>query len=435
MPELALTLGRRSEVVGGWMPSLLNAIRTAAGIELAIATKDPEVNDLSKHVINGVTYFRLPASKQYDTKLQSKFVDACTDAISAYQPDIIHVHGTEDVYGLFTALPACTCPTVISIQGLIHVCSQHVMGGLKLGEFLSAGKTGLLAWLRYLLQEYQWANRGRSEQKIISGNNNFIGRTTWDKAHVLAVNPAAQYYYGGEVLRPEFYKSSWNIGNITRYTIFCTAAHSPLKGFHWLLQAVSLLRQEFPNIDVRIAGALWNENKGFGYYGRFIKKLIDKYELSSHVTSLPSLGAKEVSEELRTAHVFVIPSLIENSPNSLAEAMIVGTPSVASFVGGIPSIIDDGETALGFPSGDAAYLAYCIRCIFTDDALAQNLSEKAQTVAVKRHEPKDIVSRQLEIYRQILTAGKSNSISLATNDVLAGTIDSGDLLTVHEQVP
>lgn len=401
MPELTRKIGRNIDVYGGWMPSLLNALRSTTDVEIAVACIDPETNQLVKHEIEGVTYFLLPLKQPKEPQLTPAFVEACTEAITAFHPDIIHVHGTEYVYGLFTAQAGCRVPTVISIQGLLHVYSRYVDGGITLRDSFDGGIPGLLSWLRFQLQQFQWIKRGRVEQQILKGNENIIGRTDWDKAHVFEVNPEARYFYGGELLRLPFHEAQWDLAQSQRHSLFCTAAHSPLKGFHWLLYAVNLLKKEFPDINVRVAGAPWNDSKGFGYYGRYLKRLIDKYGLSSHVTPLSSLSAEEVAKELKRAHAFVIPSLIENSPNSLAEAMMVGTPCVASLIGGIPSMVENEKSALCFPGGDVAYLAHCIRRIFTNDELAQQLSSNARAVALERHAPEKIIPQLMETYRNV----------------------------------
>ena len=74
-------------------------------------------------------------------------------------------------------------------------------------------------------------------------------------------------------------------------------------------------------------------------------------------------GDAMVRELLRT-HVFAITSYIENSANSLAEAMMVGMPCIASFVGGLPSMIHDNDTGLLYPVEDVPLLANKIRRIF-----------------------------------------------------------------------
>lgn len=98
-----------------------------------------------------------------------------------------------------------------------------------------------------------------------------------------------------------------------------------------------------------------------------------------------------MAKELQSAHVCVLPSLIENSPNSLAESMLVGTPAISSFVGGTPSMVRDEESLLFFPAGDEAVLAEQIRRIFLDDALACKLSEESKRVAIIRHSVSRVV--------------------------------------------
>jgi glycosyltransferase involved in cell wall biosynthesis len=126
------------------------------------------------------------------------------------------------------------------------------------------------------------------------------------------------------------------------------------------------------------------------------------------VVALPDLDAKSMAEELSRAHVFVLPSFIENSPNSLAEAMLVGTPSVVSFVGGVPSMVTDEVEALTFPAGDEAVLAEQIRRVFPDEALADELSLRARATAHRRHLPAKIAREMLEIYRSVISQDTAN---------------------------
>jgi L-malate glycosyltransferase len=406
MPDVCEALNIPPEVIGGWMFSLLDELRKNKEISLAVATIYQGVDHIEKMPIHGVTYYLIPKSINKGYKLGSGFRQGSDEAIRDFSPDLIHVHGTEDVYGLYTAHTHVPCPVVVSIQGLLSVYYRHVLGGLSLADYCDAGLAGCLAWMRFAFQHRQWRIRGEREIRIIEGNKNFIGRTLWDKAHVGEINSSAPYFHCEELMRPIFSETRWDIGTIDRHTIFCTAAHSPLKGFHWLLYALLILRKEFPDIRVRVAGAPWGENKGFGYYGRYIKKLIEKNDLEENIIPLPMMKADQIAQELKKSHLFVIPSLIENSPNSLAEAMMVGTPSVASLVGGIPSMITDRGNALGFPSGDATCLAACIRQIFQDDVLANNLSIQAIETARKRNGVEEVVSRQIEIYERIIAESR-----------------------------
>ena len=113
------------------------------------------------------------------------------------------------------------------------------------------------------------------------------------------------------------------------------------------------------------------------------------------------LGDEAMAEEFRKAHICVIPSAIENSPNSLGEAQIMGTPCVASFVGGVPDMITDNVTGLLYRFDDHIVLAYKIMELFKNDELAQYISKNGIIDASKRHDRTKIVKRILDIYQEI----------------------------------
>jgi glycosyltransferase involved in cell wall biosynthesis len=114
------------------------------------------------------------------------------------------------------------------------------------------------------------------------------------------------------------------------------------------------------------------------------------------------LDAEQYLKELRRANVFVLPSFLENSSNSLCEAMLVGTSCVASFVGGVSSLVSDEMTALCFPPGDEAVLAEQLRRFFSDEAQAKRFSKNAMDIARKRHDRQTVANRMVEIYRKVL---------------------------------
>src|SRR5581483_2952640 len=101
-------------------------------------------------------------------------------------------------------------------------------------------------------------------------------------------------------------------------------------------------------------------------YDRFLRRRISGAALDSSIRHLGFLDADAMAGELRRAHVFALPSFMENSSNSLCEAMQVGLPCVASYAGGVPSLIEHGRTGLLFPPGDAPLLAEYIARIFRD---------------------------------------------------------------------
>ena len=109
-----------------------------------------------------------------------------------------------------------------------------------------------------------------------------------------------------------------------------------------------------------------------------------------------------MAEKLSTVHAYVLSSAAENSPNTLGEAMMVGTPSVAAYVGGVPDMAVDGEEALHYRNDDPALLAWKIKSIFDDDALALKLSEQGQKKARKTHDAAANAKQLVQVYQEIL---------------------------------
>lgn len=334
--------------------------------------------------------------------------------IETFAPDVIHILGTE---GVFAHLPCDVfgrIPVVVSMQGVMSACAEAFSGGLSPGEvkwrdnlnfrFL---RHGLTLWR----EQSVWRNvRARNEADTIRRHRYFIGRTVFDEAWVRYYNPQAKYYMVNETMRPELYRSGRNDSTIHRHAIFCGgAAGYPLKGAHWLIRAVAALRAEFPDIQLRIAnaaalagGTSWRNRLHDGAYQRYLRRLIKELRIEDRLVLLPVLSAAEVRAELEAAELFVLPSLCENSPNALCEAMLVGVPSVATFAGGTPSIIEDEKTGLLVSPGDPARLASAIRRMFNDPVLAKRLASTAKSVAFSRHNAEANAKTQLAVYRKIM---------------------------------
>ena len=112
--------------------------------------------------------------------------------------------------------------------------------------------------------------------------------------------------------------------------------------------------------------------------------------------------AFEIVKILQNSSAFIHPTHIDNSPNSLCEAMVMGVPCIASNVGGIPSLIKDGVEGLLFPDGDYLYLASLIEELISSDSLSIKLSNNARESALFRHNPDTIVQVLLENYNSII---------------------------------
>ncbi len=404
-PAICYKLGIPSHPGGGWMVSLAREIARDRDVNLAVATVY-NGDDYKEFNIENIKYYLLVNNS-------NKYIlgEQFSRIVEKFNPDIIHIHGTEYSYGL-----SCmrSCPNenyVISLQGLVSELGKYFFAGIKVYELLKSITINDIRRQNTIFQQkWRFQRRSKYEIEYIRNCNNIIGRTYWDYAHIKVINKSVEYHLCNEMLRNCFYDSpGWNIECKNDYSIFVSQAGYALKGLHQVIKALTYIREYYPNVQLRIAGpditkyGTWREKININGYGFFLRYLIKTNKLDKQVTFTGILSGDRMAEEYRNAHVFLCPSSIENSPNSLGEAQMIGTPCVASFVGGIPDMIQDGETGLLYRFDDYIMLAFQVIKIFQSDNLAKILSTKSRIIAAERHNREMIKSRTLNIYSKIIT--------------------------------
>ena len=404
---LAKALELPAEVLGGWIEAMAAELSREENIELAIACKTgPEIS--FRESLNGVYYFSL-GYNAHTTK--AALERRCLEIIESFVPDLIHIEGTEFSHAgaMLAAAKEKSVPTVVSMQGILNGYYQYQCGELQMDDLLLSGSLSERFEALFLhLRKTRWYRpRMTAERALIVKADNILGRTTWDRAHTLFLNPTAKYYACNRNLRAPFYETSWDIERIERHTIYVGNGYYALKGLHFLLDALPLLLPFYPDIQVYVAGYLpfmEHDRRPFykRSYGAYLKKQIRALGLEQHIVFTGPLNADEVAERLARTHVYVLCSTIENSPNTLGEAMLVGTPCAAAYVGGVPDMAKDGREALFYRSNDPALLALCVKRIFDSDELAMRLSENARTRASATHDTQKNAEALRRIYQDIL---------------------------------
>lgn len=380
------------------MVTLLEELLRRTDWEIAVVTASP-VKKKMKHSVQRADFFVVPCSRGSGKFAQARALRYCAEIVREWQPDLVHIHGTERFYGMLTARKMIKTPTVISIQGLLGPYSEwyHYFGNRTIGDIVRMHR-----WMEpFVLRGALWGLRkhrqgATTEKEIIRGNFNFLGRTLWDGAHVMAINPLSTYYTVGEVLRQPFWDSQWELEKCQRHRVIFTHAGHPRKGTEVLLSVIPLLKPDYPKIQVCVAG---NISRRSGY-GRYIRRKLRS--LDANVVELGALNAKEMAAELVRSHVFVSPSFIDNSPNALCEAQLVGMPVISTYTGGVPSLVEDGKTGLFFPTGDMPTLAARLRELFENDDFVRQLGSQARETAQKRHAPESVIGALIQAYEDVL---------------------------------
>lgn len=391
------------KATGGWLLGSAKMLEQEDGINLSVAAVSPLVKKLE--VVQGekTTYYILPYGKGNE-KYNKDYEPLWKEVKAMAQPDVVHLHGTEYTHGLAYINACGSDNVVVSIQGMKSAYYYYYYYGLTKWDIYShltlrdVIKGGIIKGYK------DFKKQGEFEKEIIRKVKHIIGRTSWDRANTWVINPDAQYHFCNETLRPEFYDGSqWSYNSCRKHAIFLSQAGYPIKGLHQVLRAMPMVLGHYPDTQIRVAGSDITQSKGlrgllhFTGYGNIIKSLIKKYHLEDHITFTSSLNAEEMKQEYLNCNVFICPSTIENSPNSLGEAQILGTPILASYVGGISDMMKGDEEHL-YRFEEVNMLAEKICRLFDDEDKQADMRE----VAKLRHNKDENVKALLDIYNNVV---------------------------------
>ena len=406
-PEPCEKLGLNKPVSGGWMYGLAKQLSKQNGTTMAVASTwlKSEYVELD---IDSTKYYVLPNSDEH--KYPQHLEAFWKKIIEQYQPDIIHIHGTEYQNALACMRANPTQNYIISVQGLVSVIAKYQYAGIPMMDIIRNITIRDVLRKDTIIQRKKYFEKcAVFEREYFERTKHVIGRTSFDYAHTRILNRNSEYHFCNETLRTGFYDAKkWDINIMKKHTIFLSQSERTFKGLHKLLEAANLLKAEFPNIEIRIAGGNIITTKTFkdrlrlSGYGNYIKKLLDQYGLADHVTFTGPLNEEGIISEYLNANVFVCPSSIENSPNSLAEAQILGVPSIAAYVGGVADMITHKHDGLIYRFEEIEMLAESIRELFVNKSLANSISKNGILTAEARHNATVNFERIIDIYNKII---------------------------------
>lgn len=407
--------------LGSWTLPLLYRLSCGNDIHIIIpvlskSTKKEEFKD-------GITfhYLELTEKDVFSTMTETIYKKYYENFIREINPDIIHIHGTEKNLAQIQNFIPAKIPVVISIQGLLSGCLRYNTAFLTQHDMRKYTSIKNLLGRGGLLDAERMCINGNInyEENILSNGRYYIGRTNWDKAHILAYNPKAHYFKGEELLRDCFYQNAnkWNGRYSDSHVIFTTTGANPLKGLHFALKAIGILKKKYPDVRLVVPGMPKDRFK-WGIFKRlligeefqyYIKGLIKFYRIEDNVVFLPRLNENEMVQQLLGCNVFLSSSTIDNSPNSICEASMLGIPIVTTPVGGVTSFMRDEENCLFAPSGDACMMAFQIARLFDDRNFAANLGKQAYEMYISKHDREKVADEYKNIYRQIINLHSESS--------------------------
>ena len=389
---------------GAWLDAMAQRLVRSNQVELGNISTGP-ISKIARRDLGPIKQWIVPFSSRLtrDGLPSRSIVHEMVEVVKEFSPDVIHVWGTEQYWGLLTSRKVIDGAALLETQGLKFVWAKVFSGGLSIKEQIACvGLKEILRRSTIFQGKKRFEKWGSFEKEIISRHRYIAVQTKWGESQVRAINSQCMIFESARALRAPFYKGApWQFSG--RPIIFCSAAYpSPFKGLHIAVRSVAILKKVFPNIRLRIAGAHQRSGIRRDGYITWLVRETKRLGIYPNVEWLGPLDASEIIDALQSASVVLIPTYIENCCNAMQEAMMVGTPVVTSYTGGLPSLAKDEESALFFPVGDEAMCAYQLGRVLTDPTLAVRLSTKGRKTAIERNDPEKIVMHQLKIYGQII---------------------------------
>ncbi len=405
-PDIAQKLGLGTSTSGGWLLDLAKGVSEDEDIELGIMTyyAGKEFIDIEHE---GVRYFLLPGGSKRLLYKNRKTGEDCKKIVELFKPDIIHIHGTEYAPGYEMLKVHPEIPTVLTIQGVIKRIAEEYYGGYNLWEILKMSRIkDILKGKIPLTYKMLYTKNAEREIEVLKKVKYVTGRTDWDKSTMLSVNPELKYFRCNYNLRNAFYDAEkWSLDTMTRHTIMTGAAHYSLKGLHIVIKALAIVKKKYPDVKLFIPGGGKTENGRLlnpSSYTKHIEKMISKLGLEKNVEYVGNLGPEKVAEYLKNSHICVVPSAIEGASATLCEAMMIGTPSICAYRGGMTDLLTDKVNGFTYDFPEYPQLALRIMEIFKNDDIAVDFSKKTIELANIRHDREKNPADMVKVYKEIL---------------------------------
>lgn len=385
---------------GGWISSLENEISSRVELAVAFVMNDQE----GKTTRDGVVYYPIPNPYNrgradrvkkflFGNAMERSWLLSCyVNVIKEFHPDIIEVFGSEHLYGLVSMYTPV--PVVLHVQGILGEYQKAFLPpDMRMCDYMMSDGTleGYFA-KKYYVTDFR--RRAAIEKKILSSIGYFFGRTEWDKKMVTAANPSARYFHVDEVLRAPFYENARCWKPCGAPILVTTISEPPYKGMDVILRTAEILYEKL--------GACFR----WIVYGNVNVEFFENFTgIDCDDVGVAPKGVGDADDLIRSMSdcaVYVHPSYADNSPNSVCEAQMLGVPVVASNVGGIPSLVDDGVTGLLAEVGSPEDFADKILRLISDREMALSMGLAAANVASVRHDKERIVTTMIETYGSLI---------------------------------
>jgi glycosyltransferase involved in cell wall biosynthesis len=287
--------------------------------------------------------------------------------INRIKPDIIHLHGAENAYYSSSIIQfKVKYPILITIQGFIsHANSTN---------------------------HPQTKMRVRYEKEILKRFTHFGYRTISMGKNILSLNPDAKLHWHNY---PIMGIKPLDIEK--RYDIIFFASLSKEKGIEDLLQAISVVKSNFPHVAVCIIGSCASK------YLNYLKNMATDLGISKNIYWAGFLDTQaDVHKMASSSRICVLPTWHDIIPGTIIESMFLKLPVVAYSVGGITEINDKNECISLVAKGDINALAEKILWLLKNPEIQKLNGRRAYIRAIEMFDNTKICGDLLSAYKEVI---------------------------------
>ncbi|MCX6908204.1 MAG: glycosyltransferase family 4 protein [Verrucomicrobia bacterium] len=361
-----------------WVANLAHALARLGTVEVHVVTQTDEIERDMEAESQGVRLHFLCCPRRL--RAATLFVfdrRRLHRALRRIQPDLVHSHGTEDAYTI--AALTSGYPAVMTMQGLLFKIAEQV-------------KAPLFSRPRLMQVMEQWCLR-----RV----RHIIAKSEHVAEQLAPLAPQAEIHRIPNPMNPVFFQNTSNavVGDPER--LLFGGIIAPVKGLQYLVAAFGRLRQQRPGLKLSVVGVPGRGSEG---YFESVLGQIRSLRLEEAVEFHGFLRPEEMARRMTQAGIVIVPSLHEMFCNMVAEAMAVGRPVVASRIGSLPELVDDGQTGLLVPPADPESLAAAIGRLLADEPLRIRMGQAGAEKARRLWEPQQVARQTEAAYRAVLGA-------------------------------
>lgn len=393
-----------------WTESLHQKLSVTPGIEMGFAFRWNVKQPITEK-INQTEYFVIPNEASLGEKIRNNLfcrIDSETriaiyrDIIEKFRPDVIHIFGTENDFGVVQEF--IDVPCVVQMQGIINNYIHYYFHAISPFVILTRSKLSrLIRGSSYYHSYIKFKKQAVRERKILKLTKNVSGFTGFDKRAAMVLgDDDMTYYHIPWLLRPPFYHNTWRLPEKKVFRIIAVINPNTYKGLETIYRTSELLNSKYPGqFEFVIAGISDSTD-----INQLIKTTLSRETIeNSNLVFKGSLSADLLIAEMLESHALMHPSLCDTSPNSICEAMILGMPVVSTNVGGIPSIIDDEINGYLAQNMDHLSFAYILNDLREHPEKAIEVGARARETASARHKEEKILGDTIKMYKEISKTG------------------------------